>query len=100
MGWGGRPDEFWLMKAGQLEWLVLSCDKRILKVDAERATIIRAGVGVVFLTSGQEQPAGVLLRLLRKWSDLELLWNTTPRPFARFLSANNRLSEQFRDYRL
>ena len=72
----------------------------MLKVEAERATIVRERVGVVFLTTGEEHPPTVLLRLLKKWSDLELLWNTTPRPFARFLSTNNRLTEQFRDYRL
>ena len=100
MSWGGRPDEFWLEKAGQLEWLVLSCNKRMLKVTAERNTIIRESVGIVFLTSGEEQPSKVLLRLLQKWPDLELLWDTTERPFARFLFANNQLSEEFRDYRL
>ena len=100
MSWGGLPDQFWLEKAGQLEWLVLSCNKRMLKVTAERNTIIRERVGIVFLTSGEEQPSRVLLRLLQKWPDLELLWDTTPRPFARFLFANNRLSDEFRDYRL
>ena len=100
MSWGGLPDQFWLEKAGHLEWLVLSCNKRMLKVTAERNTIIRERVGIVFLTSGEEQPSRVLLRLLQKWPDLELLWDTTPRPFARFLFANNRLSDEFRDYRL
>ena len=100
MSWGGRPDEFWLTRAGRLEWLVLSCNKRMLKVAAERATIVRERVGIVFLTTGEEHPPMVLLRLLKKWADLELLWDTTPRPFARFLFANNRLTEGFRDYRL
>ena len=100
MSWGGRPDEFWLEKAGQLEWFVLSCNKRMLKVTAERDTIIRGNVGIVFLTSGEEQPSKVLLRLLQKWPDLELHWETTERPFARFLSANNRLSDKFRDFHL
>ena len=100
MSWGGLPDQFWLEKAGQLEWLVLSCNKRMLKVTAERNTIIRERVGIVFLTSGEEQPSKVLLRLLQKWPDLELLWDTTPRPFAHFLSANNRLLHKFRDYHL
>ena len=97
---GGQPDEFWLAKAGQREWLVLSCNKRMLKVSSERNTIIRECVGIVFLTSGEERPAAVLLRLLKKWSDLVLLWETTPRPFVRFLFANNRLAERFRDYHL
>ncbi len=72
----------------------------MLKVTAERDTIIRERVGIVFLTSGEEQPRRVLLRLLQKWRDLELLWRSTPRPFARFLSANNRLSENYRDFHL
>ena len=100
MSWGGRPDEFWLEIAGRQGWLVLSRNKRMLKVTAERDTIIRERVGVVFLTTGQEHPRTVLLQLLKKWPDLELLWNTTPRPFARFLFANNQLSDRFRDYRL
>ena len=100
MSWGGLPDQFWLEKAGQNGWLVLSCNKRMLKVTAERDTIIRERVGIVFLTSGEEQPRRVLLQLLQKWQDLELLWRSTPRPFARFLSANNRLSENYRDFRL
>ena len=100
MSWGGLPDQFWLEKAGQNGWLVLSCNKRMLKVTAERDTIIRERVGIVFLTSGEEQPRRVLLRLLQKWQDLELLWRSTPRPFARFLSANNRLSDNYRDFRL
>lgn len=100
MSWGGRADEFWLAKAGQLEFLVLSCDRRMLTVTAERDTIIRERVGIVFLTTGQEHPPTVLLRLLKKWSELELLWNSTPRPFARFLSANNRLLTSFRNLRL
>ena len=100
MGWGGKSDEFWLTKASQLEWLVLSCNKKMLKVNAERDTIIRERVGIVFLTTGEEHPPTVLLRLLKKWPDLELLWVTTPRPFARFLFANNHLSDRFRDFRL
>ena len=100
MSWGGQPDEFWLEKAGQLEFLVLSCDRRMLTVTEERNTIIRERVGIVFLTTGQEHPPAVPLRLLRKWSELELLWTNTPRPFARFLSANNRLLETFRNSRL
>ena len=100
MSWGGRPDEFWLTRAGRQEWLVLSCNKRMLKVAAERDTIIRENVGIVFLTSGEEHPPTVLLRLLKKWADLKMLWDTTPRPFARFLFANNQFSDSFRDYSL
>ena len=87
-------------ESGELEFLVLSCNKKMLKVVAEKETIIREGVGIVFLTSGEEHPPTVLLRLLKKWSDLELLWETTRRPFARFLSSNNRLLDKFQDFRL
>ena len=69
-------------------------------MEAERATIVRERVGIVFLTTGEEHPPIVLSRLLKKWPDLEVLWKATPRPFARFLSANNRLTEKFRDYLL
>ena len=100
MSWGGLPDEFWLTKAGQLMWLVFSCNKKMLKVAEERNAIVRERVGIIFLTTGEEHPPTVLLQLLKKWSDLELLWNTTTRPFARFLSPNNRLSDRFRDFRL
>lgn len=100
MGWGGKADEFWLTKAGQLGLLVLSCNKMMLKVEAERDTIVRENVGIVYLTTGEEHPPTVLFRLLKKWDDLELLWNTTPRPFARFLFSNNRLSSTFRDFHL
>ena len=76
MSWGGQPDQFWLTKAGQLKFLVLSCNKKMLKVAAERDTIIRERVGVVFLTTGEEHPPTVLLRLLKKWIDLEALNNS------------------------
>lgn len=100
MSWGGKPDEFWLTKAGQLDFLVLSCNKKMLKVKAARDTIVPSRVGIVFLTTGEEHPPTVLMRLLRKWSDLELLWNTTERPFAQFLFSNNHLSQTFRDFSL
>ena len=100
MGWGGMPDEFWLTKAGQLGFLVLSCNKMMLKAIAEKDTIIRESGGIIFLTNGEEHPPTVLMRILRKWSDLELLWNTTPRPFAKFLFSNNQLSDVFRDFHL
>ena len=66
MSWGGRPDEYWLEKAGRLEWLVLRCDKRMLKVKAERDTIIREGVGIIFLTTGQEHPPTILIAATQK----------------------------------
>ena len=64
MTWAGRADEFWLEKAGQLEFLVFSCNKRMLKVTAEREVTIREKVGIVFLTTGEESPPRILRMLL------------------------------------
>jgi hypothetical protein len=96
----GKPDEFWLAKAGKNEWLVFSENKKILKVPSERETVIREKVGIVFLTNGSEYSRKVLKLLLSKWDTLELLWDTVDRPFARFLSPNGRMSDKYRDYQL
>ena len=80
--------------------LVLSCNKKMLTVPSELQAIIDNKVGIVFLTTGEERPARVLLTLLRKWDALELLDDTEPRPFAKFLSPNGRISDSFRGIRL
>jgi len=98
--WAGKPDTWWLAQAGQNRWLVLSCNKKMLKVPNERDTIVLEKVGVVFLTSGQEYSRAVLRLLLSKWDTLELLWNKLERPFAYFLSPNGRLSAKYKDYQL
>lgn len=95
-GWAGLPDVIWLEHAGRMGCLVLSCNKKMLLVPDERDAIIRNSLGIVFLTSGQELVAEVLRLLLTKWKSLELLYETTPRPFARFLSLNDRLSSLYR----
>lgn len=98
--WAGKPDEEWLVWAGQKQWLVFSSNKKMLLVPSERDAIIRAEVGIVFLTNGTEHIVKVLKLLLSKWDTLELLWNTTERPFARFLSPNGRLAAKYRHYEL
>lgn len=100
LGWGGWQDTQWLTRAGQNGWLAFSSNKKILKVPIERDTIIRENVGIVFLTNGQEYIRTVLKILLTKWEKLESIWETTPRPFVRFLSPNGRISEKFKDYKL
>ena len=97
---GGRPDVEWLEWAGRQGFLIFSCNKKMLLVDDERATIIREEVGIVFLNNGEEYPARVLRLLLAKWNDLELLDKTEPRPFAKFLSMNGRFSNQYRHFSL
>ena len=98
-GWGG-PDVEWLAWAGNAGMLVLSCNKKMLRVPSERQAIVDAKVGIVFLTTGEERPAKVLLTLLRKWEALELLDTAEPRPFAKFLSPNGKIKDSYRDLRL
>lgn len=100
LGWAGKPDTWWLGKAGENGWLVFSYNKKMLKVPNERDTIVLQKVGVVFLTSGQEYSRAVLRLLLSKWDTLDLLWQSVERPFARFLSPNGRLSDKYKDYQL
>ena len=90
----------WLAWAGNAGMLVLSCNKKMLRVPSERQAIIDASVGIIFLTTGEERPARVLYTLLRKWPDLEQLDSTELRPFAKFLSPNGRISDSYRDLRL
>ncbi len=100
LGWRGRPDTWWLARAGDNGWLVFSCNKKMLLVPHERQTIIEYKVGIVFLTNGEETPALMLKVLLNRWEKLEFLHSTTPRPFARFLSPRGVLTEKYRQFRL
>ena len=98
--WQGRQDVEWLAIAGNAGMLVLSCDKKMLTVLSERQAIIDSNVGIVFLTTGEERPARVLLTLLRRWNALEEHDSTTPRPFAKFLSPNGQIKDRYRDLML
>ena len=85
LGWGGKPDTWWLEQVGTKGWLVFSCNKKMLEVPSEREAIIRHKVGIIFMTNGEEYPHVMLLALLRNWDTIRLLDETTVRPFARFL---------------
>lgn len=100
IGWRTFGDTRWLTLAGQGDWLIFSKNKRMLLVKDERDTIIRERLGIVYLTTGNEHPYNVLKVLLAKWDTLELLDKTLPRPFARFLSPNGRISPQYRQFKL
>lgn len=100
LGWSGKRDEEWLPWVGQKEWLLFSYNKKQLVVPTEWNAIIENKVGVVYLTSGEEFAAKVLLLLLKKWEALELLWNTTERPFARFLHPNGVITNKYRRLQL
>lgn len=99
-GWIGRPDVEWLTIAGENGWLVFSSNKSMLQVPHERDVIVSQGVGIVFLTSGEERVARVLQLLLRKWNDLDLLDRTEPRPFVRFLNMRGQLLHRYRNLSL
>ena len=97
-GLSATPDVDWLTIAGQLGLFVFSRNKRMLRVLKERQTIIDENIGIVFLTSGEETPARMLKLLLNIWDKLEFLDNYEPRPFARLLSPNGRLTYSFRNF--
>ena len=86
-----KNDVEWLTGVGKRGWLAFSCNKKMLDVPLERDTIIEEKVGIVFLTSGQEYLPQVLRLLLNKWEWLELIDQTTPRPFAYYLYPYGRI---------
>lgn len=100
VGWAGKPDPWWLERAGHYGWLVFSCNKRMLQVPRERKAIEDAKVGIVYLTKGEEHLADVLWLLLVKWSWLEDIDQNLGRPFARFLSPTGRITSSYRDLKL
>ena len=95
IGLGGRPDTEWLAIAGARGWLVYSHNKRMLAVEYERQAIIDHKVGIVFLTTGEERTANQLRMLLNRWPALEYLDANTPRPFARFIRPNGRMTAEY-----
>lgn len=96
LGWMGLPDLNWLPMAAQIsDSLVLSRDKMMLDEPAEIRAIIDNNIGIVILTSGQ-QPWETLFRLIAdSWELLESLHNNTPRPFARLLTTEGNLRQQW-----
>ncbi len=78
----GTPDEVWIPYAGRKGLLVFSGNRQILESEAQRQLWIDNKVGGVFLTSGQEKKADMLLLLLRRMAWLEDIHANTRRPFA------------------
>jgi hypothetical protein len=68
--------------------------RKIARMLSYKATSVLAFI------SGSEYSRKVLRMLLGKWDVLELLWNTTDRPFARFLSLRGHLTSKYKDYYL
>ena len=100
MGWDGKQDTWWLAQAGRQNWLVFSCNKRMLRVPSERSAIHDNRVGIIYLTSGEQHLPKVLWLLLVKWPYLEHINDNLPRPFARFLSPTGRVTESYGDLKL
>ena len=78
----GTPDEIWIPYAGKKGLLVFSCNKAILDAEAQRQLWKDNNVGGVFLTSGQEKKADVLLLILRRLQWFREIHENTQRPFA------------------
>lgn len=100
LGLGGKPDTLWLALAGKRKWLAFSSNKKILTVPVERQAIIDSKVGIIFLTTGIERTPNVLRLLLVKWNTLEILWETTEKPFVRFLTPNGHLTSKYKNLSL
>ena len=77
----GTPDELWIPYAGRKGLLVFSCNRNILRAEAQRQLWVEHNVGGVFLTSGNEKKADVLLLILKRLAWFEDI-DQTPRPFA------------------
>lgn len=95
IGLGGIADVEWLAIAGERGWLVFSHNKKMLAVPHEKKAIIDFNVGIVFLTTGEENTVNQLRMLLNRWSSLETLDATVPRPFARFIRPNGPMTESY-----
>ena len=75
-------DLTWMRFAAKNSYMAISADTAILDSESERQTLIEAGLGVVFLTSGTEYAADVMAWILRRREWLETLYDSEPRPFA------------------
>ena len=95
LGWLGEADLIWLPKAGRLQdVLTLSRDRMMLLKGEELEAIRDNGLGMVFLTSGQQPVESVIPLVLSSWDLLERLHNNTSRPFVRFLTTSGNLRER------
>jgi hypothetical protein len=87
---GGQVDTAYLKRAAQRGWLAISANKHMLDVEAERDTILREHVGIVFITDGQMTRPALMLLLLRKWEWFAAIDNEEVRPFVFYLYPSGR----------
>ncbi len=96
MGWLGKSDVDWLPEAGRIaNSLVVSCDRTMIRKRDERQAIVDNNIGIVFLTSGEETVDNVVKLLSSNWSLLEHIHLNAPRPFARFLTPDGQLLDEY-----
>lgn len=95
IGLGGAADVDWLEIEGARGWLVFSHNKKMLSVPHEKKALIDNNVGIVYLTTGEENPVSQLRMFLNRWDVLELLDTTVPRPFARFIRPSGRMTDSY-----
>ncbi len=100
MNWRGTSDTEWVERAGKRNWLVLSCNKRMLTIPDEVEAIYRWNAAIIYLTSGEEHSAQVLLAVLRHWREFEELWRTAPRPVVKFMGLRGPLKDRYRWFEL
>ena len=101
LGWLGKRDADWLPEAGQInDSLVLSRDRAIVRKAEEKGAIIDNNVGIVCLTEGNAPAEEVVQLVQSSWELLKRLHIHTTRPFARFLTADGQLLEEFGGERL
>ena len=95
LGWLGQSDLIWLPMAGQIsDSLVLSRDRSMLNKRREYRAIIDHNIGIVFLTSGQQEQESLIPLIADSWALLEELHYNTPRPFIRFLTNTGNLRQR------
>ena len=95
IGLAGKDDTIRLPVAGRNGWLVFSHNKKMLTVALEKQAVIDHNVGIVFLTTGEENTVTQLRLLLSRWPAPELLDATVPRPFARFVRPDGHVTDRF-----
>jgi hypothetical protein len=90
------PDEFWAQHVGIANWLVVTRDKKLRYRPAERAKLIRAGVGAFVFTQKDDLTKWDYLKLLaRNLDDMERIFASTPRPFIYAVQHGGTLKQVF-----
>jgi PIN like domain len=88
------PDIDWLPFAGQNSYLLLSRNKAIFRVPAERQLFISEQVGAVFLPGNQATGPELVSLVMERLSWLEHIYDTEPRPFAFILHRTGRVQRK------